>query len=60
MTAAERLEVGRVGERDLDLHEHVAGARLGPLDLLDSQVARAVQPRGLHGANATFSAAPER
>ena len=30
--AAERLQVGAVGERDLDLHEHVARARLGPLD----------------------------
>ena len=46
MAAPERLQVGAVGERDLDLDEHVAlRGRLGPGDVLEPQVAGAVEDR---------------
>ena len=76
VAAAERLQVGAVGERDLDLHEHVAVVRrLGPRDVLESQVAGAVEDEGshacgdrlqpapgfsAHGTSTTLSAAPSR
>ncbi len=49
MPAPVRLQVGAVGERDLDLHEHVAraGPRVG--DVLEAQVAGAVEARALTG-----------
>src|SRR2546422_964533 len=37
------LQVGAVGERDLDLHEHLPRARFRPGQLLNAQVARGVQ-----------------
>ena len=60
MTAAERLQIGSVGQRNLDLHEHLARAGLGLRYILDAQVAGRVETRGLHGVNTTFSAAPLR
>src|SRR5262249_8347547 len=51
MAPSERLQVGGIGERKLHLHEHLPRARLRPGDLLDPQVAWAVQQRRLHGAN---------
>ena len=56
MAAAERLRVGAVGERDLDLDEHVARARLGAWDLLDPQVAGAVVEERPHGVKTTLTA----
>src|SRR4029077_14128902 len=56
MPAAERLEVGAVGQRALDLHEDVPASRLGIGNLLNAQVARPVVARSLHGVNTTFSA----
>ena len=60
MPAPERLQVGAVGERDLDLHEHVARPGLRPRHVLDPQVAGRVQQRRLHGVKTTFSASPRR
>ena len=60
MPAPEGLQVGAVGERDLDLDEHVARARLGAGNLLEPQVARAVEAQGPHGVKTTFSARPLR
>ena len=56
MAAPERLQVGAVGERHLDLHEHVAraGPRVG--HVLEAEVAGAVEARRPHGTNTTFSA----
>ena len=48
MAAAERLRVGAVGERDLDLDEHVARPGLGAGHLLDPQVAGAVEAERSH------------
>ena len=36
MSAPERLQVGAVGERDLDLDEDVAGAGLRPRHVLEA------------------------
>ena len=55
-----RLQVGAVGERHLDLHEHVARARLRPRHLLDPQITGRVETRCLHGVKTTFSASPRR
>ena len=53
VAAAEGLQVGAVGERDLDLHEHVAvGGRLGPRHVLEPQVAGAVEDERSHGHSA--------
>ena len=60
VAAAERLQVGAVGERDLDPDEHVAGAGLGPRHLLQPQVAGAVEEQSPHGVKTTLSARPER
>ena len=60
MAAPERLQVGAVGERDLDLDEHVARPRLGVRHLLEPQVAGAVEAERPHGVNTTLSAPPER
>ena len=60
VAAAERLQVGAVGERDLDLHEDVARAGLRVGHLLDAQVARRVEPRRPHGRKTTFSASRRR
>ena len=50
VAAPERLQVGAVGERHLDLHEHVAvGLRLGPRHVLEPEVARAVEDERPHG-----------
>ena len=54
------LQIGAVGQRDLDLHEHLPGRGLRLRDVLDAQVARRVQVGGLHGANTTFKASPRR
>src|SRR5438046_3212054 len=56
MAVPERLEVGAVGERDLDLHEHVALAGNRVRHILDAQVARCVEARCLHGTKTTFNA----
>ena len=58
MAAVERLRVGAVGERDLDLDEHVAGAGLRVGDVLEPDVARPVEDQRLHGVKTTFSASP--
>ena len=60
MAAAVRLEVGAVGERDLDLDEHVALARLRPWHVLDPDVAGPVEEDRFHGVKTTLSARPER
>ena len=60
MAAAIGLQIRAVGQRELDLHEHLAGRRLRTRHVFDAQVARRVQPRRLHGVNTTFSAAPLR
>ena len=60
MAAAERLQVGAVGERDLDLDEHVARAGLGARHVLQPQVAGPVEAQRLHGVKTTLSARPER
>ena len=57
MPAPERLQVGAVGERDLDLHEHVAASRLRIGHVLDAQVAGPVEARGSHGVNTTLAPA---
>ena len=58
MPAAERLQVGAVGERDLDPDEHVAGPRLRPWYVLQAKVAGAVEPQRPHGRKTTLSARP--
>ena len=60
MTAAVRLEVGAVGQRDLDLEENVsvAGDRLG--DVLEAEVAGAVEAQCPHGAKTTLRASRRR
>ena len=60
MAAAERLQVGAVGERDLDLDEHVARPRLRARHVLEPQVARPVEAQRPHGVKTTLSARPER
>src|SRR5207248_9725668 len=60
MAAAERLQVGAVGECDLDAHEHLARCRNGVVDLLDPYVARPVPAQGPHGVKTTLSASPRR
>ena len=60
VAAPECLQVGAVGERDLDLHEHVAGAGLGGGDVLQPEVAGPVEAERPHGVKTTFSARPER
>ena len=59
MAAPERLQVGAVGQRDLDLDEHVARAGLRTRHLLEPQVPGAVEAQRSHGVKTTFSAAPE-
>ena len=60
MAAPERLQVGAVGERDLDLDEHVAGAGLRVRHVLEPEIARAVEAERPHGVKTTLSARPER
>src|SRR5439155_8700849 len=60
VAAAERLEVGAVSERELDLYEDVARARFRVGHLLDALVARRVEPRRSHGRKTTFSASRRR
>ena len=60
MAAPERLQVGAVGERDLDADEHVARPRLGARHVLQAEVARAVEPQRPHGVKTTLGARPER
>src|SRR5207244_204503 len=60
VAAAKGLLVGAVGERHLDLHEHVAWAGLGSRHVLDPQVAGGVQERRLHGVKTTLSTSPRR
>ena len=49
--APKRLQVGAVGERHLDLHEHVPVVDdLGPRHVLEPQVAGAVEDERPHGA----------
>ena len=45
MAAAERLQVGAVGERDLDLHEHVSRPRHRVGHVLDAHVAGRVEAK---------------
>ena len=60
MPATERLQVGAVRQRDLDLDEHVAGSRHRVGHLLDAQVADAVVAQRPHGTNTTFAASRAR
>ena len=60
MAAAVRLQVGPVRERDLDLDEHVAGAGLGAGNVLEPEVARAVEDERSHGVKTTFRARRSR
>ena len=60
VAAAERLQVGAVGERHLDLDEHVTRSGLRLRHLLDPQIAGGVEARSLHGLKTTFSASPRR
>ena len=54
------LEVGAVGERHLDLEEHLALAGHGIGNVLESQVAGPVEPQRPHGVKTTFSASRRR
>ena len=56
MAAAERLRVGAVRERDLDLDEDVSPAGLRLRRVLEAQVARPVEEECLHGRKTTFKA----
>ena len=60
MPAPEGLQIGPVGEGELDLDEHVAWPRLRARGLLDAEVARPVEHRRSHGVKTTFSASPRR
>ena len=60
MAAAERLQVGAVGQGDLDLDEHVAGSRLRARHVLEAEIARTVEAKRPHVVNTTLSARPER
>jgi hypothetical protein len=60
MPTPERLQVGAVGERDLDLDEHVARSRLRIRDLLDAYVSRRMEAGRPHGVKTTLSASPLR
>ena len=60
MAAAVRLQVGAVGERDLDLDEHLPGLGLRPRQVLDAQVAWRVEADRLHGVKTTLNAPPLR
>ena len=60
MAAPERLGVGAVGERDLDLHEHVAGPRPRGGHVLEPHVARPVEAERSHGVKTTLSASRRR
>ena len=52
MAAPERLQVGAVGERDLDLDEHVAlGGGSGSRHVLEPQVARPVEDERPHAGS---------
>ena len=58
--AAEGLQVGAVGEGDLDLDEHVAGAGLRLRHVFEPEIPGAVEPERPHGVKTTLSARPER
>src|SRR2546423_3096214 len=60
MPAPEGLQVGRIGERALDLHEHVARPGLGARQLLDAEIAGSVEHRRPQGVKAPLSASPCR
>ena len=60
VAAPEGLQVGAVGQRHLDLDEHVAGAGLRTRDLFEPQIPDAVEAQRSHGVKTTFSAPPER
>src|SRR4029079_5193827 len=60
MTTSVRLQVGAVGQRALDLAEHVARARLRARQPLDAQVTGGVEQRRFHGVKTTLSASPRR
>ena len=60
MAAPESLQVGAVGQRDLDLHQHVAGSRLRTWNLFEPEITRGVEAQRSHGVKTTFSAAPDR
>ena len=60
MPAAEGLQVGAVGEGDLDLDEHVAGAGLRLRHVFEPEIARPVEAQRPHGVKTTLSARPER
>jgi hypothetical protein len=61
MAATPHLHVGAAGRRGVDVHEHLARPGLGLVDVLDAQVARAVQDRRAdHGSTTAFSAVPSR
>ena len=60
MPAAVGLEVGAVGERDLDLEEDVSLAGHGVGHVLEPQVAGRMEPERPHGVKTTFSASRRR
>ena len=60
VAAAIGLQVGPVREGDLDLEYDVSLVRCGVVDLLQPEVAGAVQPEGSHGVKTTFSASRRR
>ena len=60
MAAVERLGIGAVRERDLDLDEDVAGPRHRVGNVLELHVARPVEDQCLHGVKTTFNASPLR
>src|SRR5207253_428177 len=60
MAPAERLQIGAVRERDLDLHEHVALAGHWIRHLLDAEISGRVEARRPHGTKTTFNTARRR
>ena len=60
VAAPVRLEVGAVGQRDLDLEEDLAVAGHRVRDVLEPEVARAVQDQRPHVVKTTFVASRRR
>ena len=60
MSAAICLEIGAVGQRDLDLKQDVAVVRNRVRDLLEAKVARGMEDQCPHAVKTTFAASRRR